>query len=240
MSLPGYVPGMPRIGTKYTATHRIVFRDGQFASDYSGGKIISGACSRDPGNTNDIDVLRPGLLMGKIVSVVNSLGTAGDYAPSILGVTTAAYTAGGTTLTTGSAVVTELLRRCGATGTFRIVGPPAANGAVAEEAVTYSAGSGTSITITALVNSYVSGSFIMPDDGSEDILTVIPDGYGKKVTDIDNSTSLRVPFSDLPVAGCIKATQLLPAWPSDTSLRQWIISEMSRSGAGKFVFDNVF
>lgn len=233
MSLPGYVPGLPRIASRVNATHRIVFKGGQWDADFPGGAVIDGTTSRDPGNTGDIDVLRPGLLMGKITAT-------SQYAPSILGVTTAAYTAGGTSLTVGAAVVTELVRRVGSTGTFRIVGPPSAAGIVAEEAVTYSAASGTTITITALLNSYISGSFIQPDDGSEDILTLIPDGYGVKVTDTDGSTSLDVPFDRMPIGGIIDSSQLLPAWPSDTSLRAWLVSEMNRHGAGKFIFDHLY
>ncbi len=231
MSLPGYVPGLPRVTSRVNATHRIVFRGG-WESDLSGGKVINGATSRDPGNTGDIDVLRAGLLMGKRTD-------DSQYSPSIIGVTTGAYTAGATSLTAGAATVTELVRRIGSSGTFRIVGPPTANGAVAEEAVTYSAASGTTITVTALTNSFVSGSFIQPDDGSEDIITLIPDGYGIKVTDTDSSTSLDVPFPQLPIAGELISANIIN-WPSDTGLRSWLVSEMNRHGAGKFVFDHLY
>ena len=57
----------------------------------------------DPSNTVDITRLQPGLLMGKIGTVVNSLGTAGYYAPSIFGVTSGVKAAGDTTLNTGYA-----------------------------------------------------------------------------------------------------------------------------------------
>lgn len=232
MSLPGLVPGMPRVGTRVNAAHRIVFRQGTMVADLAGGKIISGATSRDAGNTGDLDVLRPGKLMGKITST-------SEYAPSILGVTTGTHTAGGTTLTVGAATLTELVRRVGASGTFRIIGPPTANGIVAEEAVTYSAAATTTITITAITNDYISGAFIVPDDGSEDILTIIPDGWGVKVTDVDNSTSLDVPFSPFPLGG-ILTSSLIIDWPSDTSLRTWLMGQMARQGAGKFIFDHVF
>ena len=231
MSLPGYVAGLPRVSTSVTATHRIIFRQGDWLSDLAGGKIISGLYSRDTGNTGDLDVLRAGLLMGKRTS-------GGLYAPSIIGLSNAAYAAGATTLTLTAAAVTEITRRIGASGTFRIVGPPGAAGVIAEEEVTYSAlPTTTTATITALNNSYISGSFIMANDGSQDILSVIPDGYGIKVTDTDGTTNLDVPFAQMPIAGVLISANIL-LWPSDASLREWLVSEMSKHGQGKFVFDH--
>lgn len=231
MSLPGYVAGVSRVSTAVTGTHRIIFRQGDWLSDLAGGKIIDGSKARDPLNTGDLDVLRAGLLMGKIT-------TGGKYAPSMMGLSNAAYSAGGTTLTLTATAVTEINRRIGASGTFRIVGPPAAAGIIAEEVVTYSAlPTATTATITALVNSYMSGSFIMANDGSENILTVIPDGYGIKVTDTDGTTNLDVPFAQMPIAGVLISANII-FWPSDASLREWIVSEMSKHGQGKFVFDH--
>jgi len=233
MSLPGYVPGLPRIGSRVNATHRIVFRDGQFDTALSGGKVVKGSVSRDPDNTGDIDVLRAGLLMGKRTS-------GGLYAPSIIGLLNSAYAAGGVTLTLTSQAVTEISRRIGSSGTFRIVGPPAAAGVMAEETVTFSAlPTSTTVTITALAGSYLSGSYIMPNDGSEDVLSLIPDGYGIKVTDTDGSTNLDVPFPVIPVGG-ILITANIVNYPSDASLKAWLKSEMSRHGTGKWVFDDSY
>lgn len=232
MSLPGFVPGLPRIGSTYTATHRIVFRDGIITGDLSGGKMIKGSVSRDPTNTGDLGVLRAGLLMGKRTS-------GGLYAPSIIGPSTGAIAAGATSLSAAAATVTELVRRVGSTGTFNLVGPPAASGIVAEETITYSAASGTTITVTAPTNSFASGSLIMPTDGSQDILTVIPDGYGISVLDVDGSTELDVPFPLFPIAGVLISANIIN-WPSDTSLRAWIMSTMSQHGAGKFIFDHTY
>lgn len=240
MSLPGFVGGMPRMADAVTATHRIVFRDGVMTGDLSGGKIISGACSRDPGNTGDINVLRPGLLMGKIVTQVNSLGTVGHYAPSVLGVTTNAEAVGATSIEAAAGVITELVRRCGASGTFKLVGAGIAGGPVQVETVTYSAASGTTITATAIANNFLAGSFICPTDGSEDPLTLIPDGYGVNVFDVDGSTAIVTPFAQLPVAGVIIAANVLPAWPSEASMKAWIASRLDRAGGGKFVFDHTY
>ncbi len=227
------IGGLPRIATKVTATPRIVFRDGQVTGWKSGGGII-GALSRDPGNTGDVNVLRPGLLMGKQTS-------DGYWYPSIFGVTTGAYSAGGTSLTVATGVGSHIIDRIGATGTLHIVGPPAANGVVAEEDVTYSAIAAGTITITALLNDYVSGAFIQPADGSEIIRSVIPDGWGINMFDTDMATAIAQPWPNLPLAGVITMSQLLPAWPSDTSLRAWLTNMLcAGGGAGLFIADTEF
>jgi hypothetical protein len=64
------------------------------------------------------------MLMGKRVP-------DNKYAPSILGQLTVAGTAAGATITVASAVGTELDRRIGAGGVFKVVGPPTDGGTVA-------------------------------------------------------------------------------------------------------------
>src|SRR5579872_45580 len=110
-----YFNGPPGVGVPRTASYRTIFLQ-RSESFLAQGRLISGACSRDPGNS-DVSTLRAGLLMGKIASVVNSLGVVGAYAPSILGVTTNAQSVGDTSIVASAAVVTELVRRCGASGT---------------------------------------------------------------------------------------------------------------------------
>lgn len=231
MSLPGFVGGLPGPKTVVTATHRIIFRDGQIGGWFAGGRIIDGTLSRDIGNTGDLNVLRAGLEMGKVTST-------GKYANSFYGATTASYTAGGTSLTVGAALVTELVRRKGATGTFQIVGPPAASGVVNVETATYSAASSTTITITALANTYISGSLLRPVDGSQDLLTFIPDGYGHNVFGADGVAADQ-PFPDMPNWGTVISANFIN-WPTDPSLRNWFISQYSQQGEGKFVFDSKF
>lgn len=227
-----FIGGLPRIGTERTATPRLIFRDGQITGWKSGGAIID-SLSRDPGNTGDTNVLRPGLIMGKRTS-------DGNMYPSIFGATSGAYSAGGLTLTVSAAVASHINDRVGASGTLHIVGPPTAGGVVAEEDVTYSAinTSTGDITITALANSYISGALIQPSDGSEEMITVIPDGFGIDVFDTDGSTAIDQPFERYPIAGVIIAANLLPVWPSDTSLRKWLTQQLARGGGGPlFVFD---
>jgi hypothetical protein len=139
----GFFYGLPGIGTIESAVWKALFlqRSEEFLPQ---GRFIDPANSRDPSNTVDVGVLQPGLVMGKITA-------SGYYAPSIYGLTNGALTASGTTVTLPSAAVgTEIVRRKGATGTVSIIGPPTAGGVVRTSTATYSAISGTSMTITAL------------------------------------------------------------------------------------------
>src|SRR3972149_3952018 len=141
-----YDHGTPGIGTERTHTPRkITFGDPRLTAYLPGGKTIDGALSRDAQHTGDLDVLRPGLLMGKIT-------TGGKYAPSIMGTAATAYTASATLLTVTAQTAVEINRRIGATGTFTMVGPPSAAGVVATTGGTYSAVNTTTgtLTITAI------------------------------------------------------------------------------------------
>lgn len=228
------VYGLPGVRSVKTATHRIAFL--QAWLDYlAQGRVIDGSKSRDPGNTGDEAVLRAGLLMGRIT-------TGGKYAPSILGVTQSVGGAGATSITVTSAQAAEIVRRVGATGNLKYIGPPSANGTVAVQGpFAYSAiNTGTgAITTAAVTAATVAGTFVTPADGSELPVTLIPDGYGFKVTDYDG-TNLDVPFSPLPIAGVLDSSQILPAWPTDTSLQQWIFDSLSKTSAGKFIGDHSY
>lgn len=221
--------GLPGLSTLRTATARNPIKAREMF--LTAGKVIAGASARDPGNTGNIDVLRAGTLMGKITS-------GGKYAPSVLGVTTGAYASGGTSLSASAATVTELLRRQGASGTFKLTGPPSANGVVATATVTYSAASGTTITIVSPGANFVAGSFIQPTDGSETPLTFVWTPNGIKVTD-EAGSDADVPFAEVPIEGEVDSSQLLP-WPSDTSLRAWIWARLNSVDTGKFVPNHLY
>jgi hypothetical protein len=224
------VVGLPGFRAAKSTNPRVVFRGG--ISQYlPGGKTIDGTYSRDPGNTDNVDVLRCGTLMGKITA-------SEKYAPSVIGVTTNAEAAGSTSIEVGAAVVTELVRRVGASGTFKLTGPPTAGGVVATETVTFSGATGTTITATALANAFVAGSFIQPSDGSETPITFIPDGDGIRVTDNDG-TNLTVQFPLVPTAGSLYSDKLIP-WPSDAALQQWIVNRLNDAANGKFNFDHAY
>lgn len=223
------INGRPGILTGKSATPRIVFKGVGDNAYLPGGKIINGALSGDPLNTENVRVLRAGLMMGIITS-------SGLYAPSVIGVTTAAYTSGGTTLTVSAATATEIVRRVGSSGSLKAIGPPTAAGTVAETSVTFSAvnTSTGAITVTSLGVDKVAGTFVTAADGSQTMVTVIPDGFGLKVTDRDGS-SVNIDFPRVPYCGLLNASQIIN-WPSDTSIRAWIETKMNAHG--QFVFDN--
>lgn len=137
------VIGLPGIKTERPAAYRNVCLSDQGKQLWPGGATIDGSKSRDPLNSSYEYVLEPGLVMGRITS-------GGKFAPSIIGVTTNAETGASTSIEAAAGVVTELVRRLGASGTFKITGPPTAAGTVRTLTATYSAASGTAITVTAL------------------------------------------------------------------------------------------
>lgn len=137
--------GIPRINSERVTTPRRVLANPAAKLLLVGGAVISGTYSRDPGNTGYVDVLRAGLILGKRTA-------DSKYAPSILGVLAEAYAQGGTEMTVSAAVATELVRRIGASGTFKVTGPAVSGGTVRTLTVTYSAVDTATgvITLTAL------------------------------------------------------------------------------------------
>lgn len=227
MSNGPHVSRQPGIGYSQTATPRNVFLGGELY--LPGGKVIDGSKSRDIDSGKVYD-LAAGLLMGKITA-------SGKYAPSIIGLTGVAHdtSAVTTTMTLPAAVVTEIQRRIGASGTFKITGPPTAAGTVATETVTYSAiASSTTITITATSADFAAGSLITPTDGSETPLTVVPNGYPIRVVDEDLE-NIDVPFAQLPVGGIIDSSQLR-SWSSDASVKAYIVGLLDK----RFTFDHLY
>lgn len=233
--MSSFPTGLPGLKTARTTTPRSVMLF-ETAGFLPPGKIIDGSLSRDTLNTGDLDVLRAGVLMGKIT-------TGGKYRPSIIGVTNGAITAGAaTSITVLAAYATEVARLITVAGgnvSLKVTGPPAANGVVVTTAVTATAASGTTITISSVtLPALVSGSFITPADGSETPLTFIYEQTGVKVTDND-AASIDVPFAKFPVSGVVDSSVLVQ-WPSDTSLRAWIWARLNSVDAGKFVPDHLY
>ncbi len=222
--------GRPGIGSALTAQRLNVSRNGTLGF-FPGGGTIEGTLSRDPGNSAfDVLNLRPGLLMGKITS-------GGFYAPSVIGVLAADAASGATTITVSAAQAAYLVARIGATGTLRVVGPPTANGTVATFTETYSAvnTSTGAITVSALDAALAAGSFVVPNDGSQIPVTFIPDGYSVVIP--DNLADVEFPM--IPISGVVDVGNLIP-WPTDTSLRTWIRTNLSTASGGKFVFSDQF
>lgn len=151
MGVFSQIPGLPGYVSEKIAKHRPIAADG-YLEFLPGGVTLDGSKTRDAGNpdynatTDPLAMfrLRAGLLLGKVTS-------SGKYTNSFLGYTNGALTSAGTTVTLASANHgVEMVRRIGAAGTFKLVGPPTASGTVRALTATYSAISSTSVTITAL------------------------------------------------------------------------------------------
>ncbi len=165
---------MPGVSAERLVAFKRLFRG--YAEEWlSGGKQIDGTYSRDPTNTGNLDVLLPGVVMGKRTA-------DGTYAPSIIGLTTVALTSSGLTLTAGAATITEVVRRFGATGSFKVTGPPAASGVVRSLTATYTATGATTATIGALgVNEVQRIDFNIASTGGAVTLQV-PKANGQMIT----------------------------------------------------------
>lgn len=229
------ITGMPGIGTVVTATPREIFAgNAQFNQYIPGFFIIDGIKAADPLNVDAVtaatqyDVLRCGLLMGKITA-------SGKYGASVIGVTTGAITTSSTTIAVSAAVGTEIVRRIGASGTFKLTGPPTAAGVVATQTVTYSAISGTAVTVTALGTNgaaVVAGSLIQPTDGSETILTMIGDKYGIKVSDL-SANRQDTPADQFTLGGFVNSSNIIN-YPADASLKTWVKAALNAAGSYQF------
>ena len=218
--MPTTYPGqrLPGVGTEVSATPRRILLGGEPVY-LPGGKIIDGSLSRDPLNTGDVDVLRAGLLMGKIT-------TGGLYAPAILGKTTVAYVDNDVALTVGLPTAIEIVRRIGATGTFTVVGPATSAAVVSAATCTYSAVDvATGILTCADMNDdFIVGSLCLPNDGSQVPRAILAEEYGLKVTD-ENGVDIDIPFAKLLINGIVDTTMILnmPA-AAETYLRAYILT----------------
>jgi hypothetical protein len=223
--------GKPGVLPTYTATPREVFlANRQFAQFVAGPVTIDGTASGNPLNAPFTWLLFAGTAMGRITAT-------GKYANSIIGATTAAYAHSGgsnTTLTTDVNTAAEIVRRIGTSGTFKLTGPPAANGTVATQVVTFSAvnTSTGNITITALGADAISGAFIQPTDGSESIVTLLCDAWGQKVVDQLNTTRVDVFEAQLLAAGGTINVASIVNYPTDTSLKAWMKSAIKTACPG--------
>lgn len=220
---------------EYQAQFRNIRRSQQGAKYLGQGRVIAGSVSRDPANTAYVDTLQPGMVMGKVTATEK-------YAPSIIGLTTVAYTSGGTSLTVAAATATEIVRRIGTSGTFTIVGAPTATGTIATATVTFSAVNTTTgvITITNIGADYVLGSFVMPTDGSQTPLVFIDDGTGYKVTDfLGNNVDVEFPLA--LVGGEIDTSQIINLPPSaNTTQLAWLKGQLNSTSGSGFVFDDAY
>ena len=158
------INGAPGVGTGVTATNFPPFLDNDRGAMWIDGGRFLDKSSLDFSNPATPQIHRPGVILGKITS-------SGKYAATILGVSTAALTTGGTTITVSAAQASAIASRVGSsgTGTLTIAGPPASGGTVATNSLTFSAVNVTTgaITITATGTAYAIGSIIVAADGSQ-------------------------------------------------------------------------
>ena len=223
--------GKPGVLPSYTATPREVFlANRQFAQFVASPATIDGTLSGNALNAPYSWLLFAGTLLGRVTAT-------GKYANSIIGLTASAYAHSGgsnTTISTDVNTAAEIVRRIGAAGTFKLTGPPTAGGTVATQVVTYSAvnTSTGAITVTALSADAVIGSAIQPADGSETIVTVLCDAWGKKVADQLNTSRVDVFDGQLLAAGGTINTAVIVNYPADASLKAWVKQSIKQTCPG--------
>jgi len=229
------ITGLPGYRSSREFSPRRVRRSDAGLKYLDGGVIINGTYSGDSGNTGYVDVLRPGKVMAKITAT-------GKYVNPIVGKSNAAYTGAGTvtSLTVTAAVATEIARLIAAAGasfTGYLVGPPSAAGTVAATALTVSAASGTTLTISDIAVDKVTDSLIVRDDVSDGTWCLVDDDDFILLSD-QSGTRIDQAFRRPLIGGVIDASQIID-WPADTSTQDWLKGKLSTTtGMSQFNFDD--
>ena len=139
--------GKPGVVGNYDSQPREVFYSGrEFAQFWAPPVTIDGTNSGNPLNAPYTWLLWAGTLMGRETS-------SGKYANSVIGLTSAAVASAATSITTDVNTAAEIVRRIGASGTFKLTGPPTTGGTVATQVITYSAVNTTTGVITCTATS---------------------------------------------------------------------------------------
>jgi len=202
---------------------------------------IDGSLSRDIGSS-PVNLLRAGLFLGKIT-------TGGKYRPSIIGLTNGAISAATvTSVTVAAATATEVARLISVAGgnvSLRLNGPPSAAGTIAATAVTATAASGTTITVSSVaLPAYVDKTLIQPADGSQIPVTLLTEGAGIDVNDSTGASVNQMLGSFLRGADLLSAQLIAGAsafTDLDTSIQTWLKQQINGGGSsirGLFTFDN--
>jgi hypothetical protein len=210
--------GKPGVLLNLTAVPREIFYSGRERAQYIAAPVtVDGNLTSCPSNAPYIFQILAGMLLGRVTATQK-------FSNSVLGLTSSATASGATTIQTDVNTAAEIVRRIGATGTFKLTGPPAAAGTVAVQVITYSAVNLTTgaITCTATGAAAVTASLIQPTDGSETILTMVGDLWGIKVTDQTNVTRLDVFDPQLLLAGGTINVQMIVSYPTDPSLQAYV------------------
>lgn len=195
-------------------------------------RFINGSLSRDPGD-NPTSMLRAGLLIGKITAT-------GLYRPSVYGLNSVTAPASTTSITVNAAVATELARQIVVAGgpvNISVTGPATTGASVATDVVACSAASGTTLTVGATTHTFVIGSAILTDDGSQVPLFVFADSvFGKDVTDI-NGNSINQTLEAIYLKADLIAEQIINLTADDfgtttePSVQAWFKSYLKAGGA---------
>lgn len=231
--------GLPGPQTAHAQVYNTVRLNNQGVKYLPGGRVIDASESRDPLNTGYLTTLRPGMVMGMITAT-------GLYAPSIIGLTTANYTSGGTSLTVSPATAVEIVRRLGSSGTAKLTSSVDATTAVVpasdQRTLTYSAVNVTTgvLTITSTGVDVVAGSIIGGIDGSAAPLCIIDDGDGIKVTDQDGN-NVDQPFPFALIGGTVNTDNIIN-YPiaANTALVAWLKGKLNNASSNGFVFNDAF
>ena len=227
--------GKPGVVGNFTSQPREVFYSGrEFAQFWAPPVTVDGTNSGNPLNAPYTWLLWAGTPMGRITAT-------GKYANSIFGLSTAAAASAATSVTTDVNTAAEIVRRIGASGTFKLPGPPAAAGTGATQVVTYSAVNTTTgvITCTALSAAAVSGSLIQPTYGSETILTLLCETDGLQIVDQTHTNRVDVFCGTLLAAGGTINTGMIVNYPSDPSLKTYVKAALRSICHGVTFLDDI-
>lgn len=212
--------GKPGVVGNFVSQPREVFYSGrEFAQFWAPPVTVDGTASGNGLNAPYTWLLWAGMPMGRITA-------SGKYANSIIGLSGSATASGATSITTDVNTAAEIVRRIGASGTFKLTGPPTAGGTVATQVVTFSAVNTSTgvITCSATSAAAVSGSPIQPTDGSETILTLLCETDGLQVVDQTHTNRVDVFCGRLLAGGGTINTGMIVNYPSDASLKTYIKS----------------
>jgi hypothetical protein len=227
--------GKPGVVGNYDSQPREVFYSGrQFAQFWAPPVTVDGTNSSNPLNTPYTWLLWAGTPMGRITATAK-------YANSILGLSTVAAASAATSVTTDVNTAAEIVRRIGASGTFKLTGPPATAGIVATQVVTFSAVNTTTgvITCTALSAAAVSGSLIQPTDGSETIITLLCEVDGLQIVDQTHTNRVDVFCGTLLAGGGTINTGMIVDYPSDPSLKAYVKAALRTTCPGVTFLDDI-
>jgi hypothetical protein len=229
------ITGKPGVQATFTAVPRSLFYGNRQDARFIPGPVtVDGTLSSNPQNTPYTWLLFAGQPVGKVTAT-------GKYATSIMGLSTAAIAAAGTSLTTDVNTAAEVLRRVGIGGTITLAGPAVANTApVNSETATVSAvntGTGVITLSAGTTHAYVSGSLIQPADGSQTIVTLICDLYGNKVVDCTNTVRVDVYDAQLWAGGGIVDEGYIVGYPTDTAIQAYLKAAI-RAGIPSALFRN--